>query len=163
MAAYRWKILYLHVNDNLVLNISSVLSWITYYIFCIININGIKRPLSKGSWHPHVVMDTRKHRWVSSRVRTVILGKYRQGVKPLSPANPKSHWVQIVLIESVLWLTAHSLALLPPMDLTRPKVWSVGWCGSHLMQHTLPSWSDPTLFFPPISAQILACQNAALF
>lgn len=87
-----------------------------------------------------MVMDSSDDRWVSPRVRNEILGNIDPWVKPLSLANPESHrGVRNVLLESVLWLSAHSYALFLPMDLTGPKGWSIGWCGSHLMQCTLPS------------------------
>ena len=62
-------------------------------------------------------------------------------VKPVSPANPESHQgVQNVLIESVLWLSTHSHAVLSPTDLTRPRYgWLVGdlvWLA--FIQCTLP-------------------------
>ena len=70
-------------------------------------------------------------------------------------ANPKScQGAQIVLIELVLWLwfSVHLHAMLPPMDLTGPMVWSVGRSGSHFMQCTLPTQPSFHLFWSQLDA-----------
>ena len=107
-------------------------------------------------------MDSTEDRWASLRVWIAILGNIGPWVWPLSLANPKSHrGVQNVLIESVLWLSEHSHALLSPMDLARPMLWSVGRSGSHFMQCTQPSWSCPifqvSTYFGPNSSVKRCC------
>ena len=115
-------------------------------------------------WLPDEVMDLLEDRWVSLlRVWTVTFVNINPWVRPLSLANSKLHrGVWDILIEPMFWLRAHPRALLSPMDLTRPMVWLVDWCGSYSCNAPFQvDWVQPS--FPPILAPTPTCQKYVQF